>query len=268
MQLGRLVDGLRVVEDGPQARRSHRRQRPAARAARRAGRRRRPCRWKRRGAGAARARRARRGEVTPMNFSHFFIDRPIFAAVLSIVIFIAGADRDARSCRSASIPKSCRRRSSCARRIPAPTRRSSPRPSPRRSSRQINGVEDMLYMSSQATTDGVHDADRHLQARHRSRQRAGAGAEPRRAGAAAAAGGSAPPRRHHAEELARPHDGRAPGLAGRAATTMLYLRNYATLQVKDELARIPGVGRGAGVRRRRLRDARLARPGRSSPRAT
>ena len=27
---------------------------------------------------------------------------------------------------------------------------------------QINGVENMLYMSSQATTDGAHDADRHV----------------------------------------------------------------------------------------------------------
>ena len=40
----------------------------------------------------------------------------------------------------------------------------------------------------------------------------------------------------------------------------LYLRNYAVLQVKDGLARIPGRGPGAGVRRRRLRHAHLARP--------
>ena len=33
---------------------------------------------------------------------------------------------------------------------------------------QINGVENMLYMSSQATSDGVLDSDRHLPGRHRS----------------------------------------------------------------------------------------------------
>ena len=43
----------------------------------------------------------------------------------------------------------------------------------------------------------------------------------------------------------------------------VYLRNYATLQVKDVLARIPGAGRRAGVRFGRLRDARLAEPGQS-----
>ena len=41
----------------------------------------------------------------------------------------------------------------------------------------------------------------------------------------------------------------------------LYLRNYARLHVKDELARLPGVGEAQHLRRRRLRDARLARPG-------
>ncbi len=59
------------------------------------------------------------------------------------------------------------------------------------------------------------DADRHLQARHRSRQGAAAGAEPRGAGRAAPARGSAPPRRHHGQELARPHDGGAPAVAER-----------------------------------------------------
>ena len=40
---------------------------------------------------------------------------------------------------------------------------------------------------------------------------------------------------------------------------MTYLRNYALLNVKDRLARIHGVGQVQSVRRRRLRDARLAR---------
>ena len=32
-----------------------------------------------------------------MNLSRFFIDRPIFAGVLSVLIFLGGADRAARS---------------------------------------------------------------------------------------------------------------------------------------------------------------------------
>ena len=61
------------------------------------------------------------------------------------------------------------------------------------------------------------------------------------------------------QELARPHDGRAPRLARRAATTTLYLRNYAALQRQGRARAHPRRRRGAGVRRRRLRDARLAR---------
>ena len=58
-----------------------------------------------------------------MNLSKFFIDRPIFAGVLSVLIFLAGPDRACACCRSPSIPRSCRRRWWCARSIPAPTRR-------------------------------------------------------------------------------------------------------------------------------------------------
>ena len=40
---------------------------------------------------------------------------------------------------------------------------------------------------------------------------------------------------------------------------MLYLSNYAHLQVQDELTRLPRRRRGAGVRRRRIQHARVAR---------
>ncbi len=58
-----------------------------------------------------------------MNLSKFFIDRPIFAGVLSVLIFLAGllalrVHADLRISR-----RSCRRRWSCARSIRAPTRR-------------------------------------------------------------------------------------------------------------------------------------------------
>ena len=42
--------------------------------------------------------------------SHFFIDRPIFATVLSIVIVIVGVVAADPACRSRSIPTSRRRR--------------------------------------------------------------------------------------------------------------------------------------------------------------
>ena len=89
-----------------------------------------------------------------MKFSHFFVDRPIFAAVLSIVIFIGGSialgrlpiseypevvppNIDVRAVFPGANPKVI------AETVAAPLEEA------------INGVENMLYMSSQATTDGV-----------------------------------------------------------------------------------------------------------------
>ncbi len=84
---------------------------------------------------------------------------------------------------------------------------------------QINGVEGMLYMSSQATTDGLMtltvtfklgtDPDKAQQlVQNRVSQ-----AEPRLPER------GAPLRRHHGEELARPDDGRAPRCRPTTATT-------------------------------------------------
>ena len=88
-------------------------------------------------------------------FSRFFIDRPIFAAVLSIFIVIAGlaamrvaADRAVPGDRAAGGHGA--RRST---RAPRP--RCWSRPSPRRIENAINGVEDMLYMSSTSASNGV-----------------------------------------------------------------------------------------------------------------
>ena len=47
----------------------------------------------------------------------------------------------------------------------------------------------------------------------------------------------------------------------------LYLRNYAALNVRDQLLRIPGIGHRAHLRLGRLCDAHLARPAASWPRA-
>jgi multidrug efflux pump len=88
-----------------------------------------------------------------MTLSHFFIDRPIFATVLSIVIVVAGAIAYF-TLPVAQYPE-----------VVPPTvvvRASYPGATPEVIAatvatpleQQINGVEDMLYMSSQSTTDG------------------------------------------------------------------------------------------------------------------
>jgi multidrug efflux pump subunit AcrB len=57
-----------------------------------------------------------------MNLSRFFIDRPIFAGVISVLIFVAGL-LALRAMPISEYPRSRRRPSWCARSIRAPTRR-------------------------------------------------------------------------------------------------------------------------------------------------
>ena len=123
--------------------------------------------------------------------------------------------RAARRCRSPNIPRSCRRRSWCARSIPGANPKVIAETVATPLEEQINGVEDMLYMSSQATTDGLMtltvtfklgtDPDKAQQLV----QNRVAQAEPRLPEEVRA------PRRHHGQELARPDDGRAPAVAER-----------------------------------------------------
>src|SRR6218665_2900005 len=89
-----------------------------------------------------------------MNLSKFFIDRPIFAGVLSLLIFLGGLI-SLRALPISEYPE-----------VVPPSvvvRAQSPGANPQVISETvstpleeaINGVEGMLYMSSQATTDGV-----------------------------------------------------------------------------------------------------------------
>jgi multidrug efflux pump len=183
-----------------------------------------------------------------MRFSRFFIDRPIFAAVLSIVVFLAGAIAmfalpiseypevvPPSIVVTAIYPGANPRALSAAVATPL--------------EEQINGVENMLYMSSQATTDGVltltvtfrvgTDPDlAQVQVQNRVSQ-------------------ALPRLPEEVRQLGVNTVKSSPDLAMVVHLVspdkrydMLYLRNYAVLQVKDALARIPGVGQvrvfGAG----------------------
>src|SRR5205823_9963889 len=88
-------------------------------------------------------------------FSHFFIERPIFAAVLSIVITLAGAVAAVNlpvaqypQITPPSIIVQCNYPGADARvvaeSVAAPIEQ------------QINGVEDMMYMVSQSNNDGSY----------------------------------------------------------------------------------------------------------------
>ena len=88
-----------------------------------------------------------------MRLSRFFIDRPIFAAALSIVIFVAGAIAIFTlpiSEYPEVVPPSVVVRAVYPGANPRVLAESVATPL----EEQINGVENMLYMSSQATADG------------------------------------------------------------------------------------------------------------------
>jgi multidrug efflux pump len=183
-----------------------------------------------------------------MNLSKFFIDRPIFAGVLSVLIFIAGflAMRVMPISEYPEVvPPSVVVRAQYPGANPKVIAESVATPI----EEAVNGVEGMLYMSSQATTDGLMtltvtfrlgtDPDKAQQlVQNRVSQ-----AEPRlpedvrRLGITTV---KSAPDLTMVVHLLSPND----------RYDMIYLRNYAVLNVKDRLARIEGVGQvqlfGAG----------------------
>jgi multidrug efflux pump len=183
-----------------------------------------------------------------MNISRFFIDRPVFAAVLSILIVVAGLI-GMRALPISEypdvVPPSVVVRATYPGANPTVIAETVATPL----EESINGVEDMLYMSSQATSDGVlnvtvtfklgTDPDKAQQlVQNRVSQ-----AEPRLPAEVRALGITT--------VKSSPDFIMVVNLVSTGGNyDITYLRNYATLNVKDRLARIEGVGQvqvfGAG----------------------
>ena len=187
-----------------------------------------------------------------MSFSQFFVRRPIFAGVLSAIIFIAGA----LSLRLLPIseypevvPPTVVVRANYPGRQPAGHR------GDRRRAARAGDQRRREHALHVVDIDGrrPNDAHGHVRARHRPRQVAGAGAEPRRADLAEAARSHAAARRRDREGDARSHDGRAHGLARPP------LRHALSRQLR-ELARSATSSRGS------MASARLACSARATTR--
>jgi hydrophobe/amphiphile efflux-1 (HAE1) family protein len=175
-----------------------------------------------------------------MNFSDFFIKRPIFAGVLSIVIFLVGAIALWKlpvSEYPEVIPPTVVVRATYPGANPQTIAETVSTPL----EQAINGVENSIYMYSQATSDGVMtltvtfklgtDPDlAQVQVQNRvSQALPKLPEEVRRLGVTTI---KSSPDLTMVVHLLSP-DGRYDDI---------YVRNYATLQVRDVLTRLPGVG--------------------------
>ena len=175
-----------------------------------------------------------------MRFTHFFIERPIFATVLSVLIVIIGAIAQMRL-PVAEYPEIAPPTVNVRAVYPGASAKVVAETVATPLEQEINGVDDMLYVSSQSTGDGalsinvVFKPGTNIDMAQVLVQNRVAVAEPR-----------------------LPEDVRRVGVTVRKASPDLmmvvhmispdgsrdqqYISNYATLNVKDVLTRVDGVG--------------------------
>ncbi len=175
-----------------------------------------------------------------MNFSHFFISRPIFAAMLSLLILVGGSISlfqlpvseypevvPPTVVVTANYPGANPK--VIAETVAAPLEQ------------EMNGIENMLYMFSQATTDGRMtltltfalgtDLDR-AQVQVQNRVASALPRLPQEVQRLGVVAEKSSPNLTMVVHLISPEGDREPS----------YLANYADIYIKDQLARLPGVG--------------------------
>lgn len=175
-----------------------------------------------------------------MNISRFFIDRPVFAGVLSVLIFVVGL-LALRVLPISEYPEVVPPQVVVRGQYPGANPKVISETVAAPIEEAINGVESMLYMSSQATTDGVltltvtfalgtdPDKAQQLVQNRVSQAEPRLPEEVRRLGVTTV---KSSPDLMMVVHLLSPD----------SRYDVTYLRNYAALNVKDRLARIEGVG--------------------------
>ena len=175
-----------------------------------------------------------------MKFSHFFIKRPIFAAMMSLVILIAGA-LSLFQLPVSEYPEVVPPTVVVSATYPGANPKVIAETVATPLEQEINGVENMLYMFSQATSDGRltltvtfalgTDLDR-AQVQVQNRVNSAIPRLPQEVQRLGVVAEKASPDLTMVVHLVSP--------SGSHDTS--YLSNYADIYVKDQIARLPGVG--------------------------
>src|SRR5690242_7818123 len=175
-----------------------------------------------------------------MKIAHFFIDRPIFASVIAIVIMILGGVAFVRL-PVAQYPEIAPPTINVSGQYPGASAETVAETVVAPIEQQINGVEGMLYISSNATADGrfsiavTFDLGTNLDTAQVQVQNRVAIAQPRLPADVRNIGvtvNKSSPDLMMVVHLFSPDKSRDP----------LFVSNYTTLEIKDVLTRVDGVG--------------------------
>jgi len=175
-----------------------------------------------------------------VKIAHFFIDRPVFAAVISIVTIIAGA-LAILALPVSQYPEIAPPTVTVSTSYPGANAKTVAETVATPIEEQVNGVENMLYMSSQSTNDGAMNltitfkVGTNLDVAQVQVQNRVAVAQPQ-----------LPP---EVQQVGITVKKAAPDItlvvslfSPDNSHDTLFMSNYATLQLRDEIARLPGVG--------------------------
>src|SRR5882757_4360555 len=185
-----------------------------------------------------------------MNFSHFFIDRPIFAGVLSIIITLVGAIA-LTTLPLAQYPEIAPPTISVTATYPGANAKVVADTVATPIEQEVNGVENMIYMSSRCTNDGqmLLDVTFKLgtnldmaQVLVQNRVKIAEAKLPEDVKRQGVTTKKKSPSILLCVNLISEKETDPQTKAERFKFDQLYLSNYATNYVKDQLARVKGVG--------------------------